>query len=562
MSSSDLANGGRILVNQLVAEGVDRAFGVPGESYLAVLDALYDTPEIAYHLCRQEGGAAMMADAYGKLTGRPGICFVTRGPGATNASAGVHIAFQDSTPMILFIGQVGRAMMEREAFQEIDYRRMFGQMAKWVAQIDDAERIPEMVSRAFHTATSGRPGPVVLALPEDMLSTPVPAPVPARPYHASSGYPDPALMAGLWQRFDRAKRPLIVVGGGDWSAAAKADLEAFAEATRVPVAVSFRCQDYFDNTHPCYAGHVGIAIDPKLAGRIRESDLLILLGTRFGEMTSSGYSLMKIPNPDQPLVHVYPDPEELGRVYRPELAIQAGSAAFARAARAMIEDGVTFDSAAWAESTAAAHSDYLAHNAPVEVPGRLQLGKLVAWLAETLPPETIVTNGAGNYAGWVHRFYRFHKFRSQLAPTSGSMGYGLPAAVAAKAVHPERPVVCFAGDGCFMMHGQELATAVQYGLNIIVLVVNNGTLGTIRMHQENHYPGRVSATDLANPDFAALARAYGAFGEVVEDGADFAEVFARAQASGKPALIELRLDPEVITPTATLSGLRAKALAK
>jgi acetolactate synthase-1/2/3 large subunit len=369
-------------------------------------------------------------------------------------------------------------------------------------------------------------------------------------------------MAGLWQRFERARRPLIIVGGGDWSAAAKADLEAFAAATRAPVAVSFRCQDYFDNAHPCYAGHVGIAIDPKLAGRIRDSDLLILLGTRFGEMTSSGYSLMKIPNPDQPLVHVYPDPEELGRVYRPELAIQAGGAAFARAARAMIEDGVTFDSAAWVESTAAAHGDYLAHNAPVEVPGRMQLGQLVAWLAETLPPEAIVTNGAGNYAGWVHRFYRFHRFRSQLAPTSGSMGYGLPAAVAAKAVHPERPVVCFAGDGCFMMHGQELATAVQYGLNIIVLVVNNGALGTIRMHQENHYPGRVSATDLVNPDVAALARAYGAFGEVVEDGADFAAAFARAQASGKPALIELRLDPEVITPTATLSGLRAKALAK
>jgi acetolactate synthase-1/2/3 large subunit len=562
MADSNLVNGGRILVDQLLAEGVDRAFGVPGESYLAVLDALYDTPEITYHLCRQEGGAAMMADAYGKLTGRPGICFVTRGPGATNASAGVHVAFQDSTPMILFIGQVGRAMMEREAFQEIDYRRMFGQMAKWVAQIDDAERIPEMVSRAFHTATSGRPGPVVLALPEDMLSTAVPAPVSARRYHVSAGYPDPALMAELWRRFERAKRPLVIVGGGDWSAAAKADLEAFAEATRIPVAVSFRCQDYFDNAHPCYAGHVGIAIDPKLAGRIRESDLLILLGARFGEMTSSGYSLMKIPNPDQPLVHVYPDPEELGRVYRPELAIQAGSAAFARAARAMVEDGVTFDSAAWTESTAAAHSDYLAHNAPIEVPGRMQLGQLVAWLAKTLPPEAIITNGAGNYAGWVHRFYRFHSFRSQLAPTSGSMGYGLPAAVAAKAVHPERPVVCFAGDGCFMMHGQELATAVQYGLNIIVLVVNNGSLGTIRMHQENHYPGRVSATELVNPDFAALARAYGAFGEVVEDGADFAAVFARARASGKPALIELRLDPEVITPTATLSGLRAKALAK
>jgi acetolactate synthase-1/2/3 large subunit len=558
MTTSNLANGGRILVDQLVAEGVDRIFGVPGESYLAVLDALYDTPEIAYHLCRQEGGAAMMADAYGKLTGRPGICFVTRGPGATNASAGVHIAFQDSTPMILFIGQVARGMTEREAFQEIDYRRMFGQLAKWVAEIDDAQRIPEMVSRAFHTATSGRPGPVVLALPEDMLSQPVPAPALAKPYHASAGSPDPILMATLWDRLQRARRPLIIVGGGGWSAEAKAELEGFAADNHLPVAASFRCQDYFDNEHPCYAGHVGIGIDAKLAARVRDSDLLILLGSRFGEMTSSGYSLMKIPNPDQPLVHVYPDPEELGRVYRPELAINAGSAAFVRAARRMPQ----LDSAAWRQGTEAAHADYLAYNQPTEIPGRLQLGKVVAWLNETLPPEAIMTNGAGNYATWLHRFYRFRRFRSQLAPTSGSMGYGLPAAVAAKAVHPNRPVVCFAGDGCFMMHGQELATAMQYGLPIVIIVVNNGKLGTIRMHQENHYPGRVSATDLVNPDFAALARAYGGYGEVVEDDVDFADAFGRALASGKPALLELRLDPEAITPAATLSGLRAKAMAK
>ncbi len=558
MDNSSLANGGRILVDQLVAEGADRAFGVPGESYLAVLDALHDTPEITYHLCRQEGGAAMMADAYGKLTGRPGICFVTRGPGATSASAGVHVAFQDSTPMILFIGQVGRGMTEREAFQEIDYRRMFGQMAKWVAEIDDAQRIPEMVSRAYHTATSGRPGPVVLALPEDMLSTPQPAPLIARPYHASAGYPDPALMADFRQRLERARRPLIIAGGGGWSAEAKAGLEAFAGAASLPVAASFRCQDYFDNTHDCYVGQVGIGIDPKLAARVQETDLLILLGSRFGEMTSSGYSLMKIPNPDQPLVHVYPDPEELGRVYRPDLAIQSGGAAFVRALGEMEQ----LDGGAWKDWTASARADYLAHNTPTEIPGKLQMGKVMDWLRDTLPPETIITNGAGNYTGWVHRFYRFREFRSQLAPTSGSMGYGLPAAVAAKAVHPDRPVVCFAGDGCFMMHGQELVTAVQYGLNIIVIVVNNGMLGTIRMHQENNYPGRTSATDLVNPDFAALARAYGAYGEVVEKDADFAEAFGRAQASGKPALLELRLDPEAITPSATLSGLRAKAQAK
>jgi acetolactate synthase-1/2/3 large subunit len=365
-------------------------------------------------------------------------------------------------------------------------------------------------------------------------------------------------MDRLWHRLERAKRPLIIVGGGGWSAEAKAELEAFAESTRLPVAASFRCQDYFDNEHPCYAGHVGIGLDSRLAARVRESDLLILLGTRFGEMTSSGYSLMKIPNPDQPLVHVYPDPEELGRVYRPELAINAGSAAFVRAARRMPQ----LDSAAWRQGTEAAHADYLAYNQPTEIPGRLQLGKVVAWLNETLPPEAIMTNGAGNYATWLHRFYRFRRFRSQLAPTSGSMGYGLPAAVAAKAVHPDRPVVCFAGDGCFMMHGQELATAMQYGLPIVIIVVNNGKLGTIRMHQENHYPGRVSATDLVNPDFAALARAYGGYGEVVEDDVDFADAFGRALASGKPALLELRLDPEAITPAATLSGLRAKAMAK
>ncbi|MGD1876409.1 MAG: thiamine pyrophosphate-binding protein [Kiloniellaceae bacterium] len=564
MSAQNLANGGRILVDQLVAEGVDRVFGVPGESYLAVLDALYDTPEITYHLCRQEGGAAMMADAYGKLTGQPGICFVTRGPGATSASAGVHVAFQDSTPMILFIGQVGRGMTEREAFQEIDYRRMFGQMAKWVAEIDDARRIPEMVSRAFHTATSGRPGPVVLALPEDMLSTPVAPPPLAAPYHASAGYPDPALMDQLWQRLEQAKRPLIIVGGGGWSAEAKADLEAFATESGLPVAASFRCQDYFDNAHPNYVGQVGIAIDPKLAARVRETDLLILLGSRFGEMTSSGYSLMTIPSPDQPLVHVYPDAEELGRVYRPDLAINAGAAAFVRAARALNETGPALDGRAWQDWTAAAHADYRRHNDPagIEIPGKLQMGKVMDWLRRTLPPEAIITNGAGNYTGWVHRFHRFRQFRSQLAPTSGSMGYGLPAAVAAKAVYPGRTVVCFAGDGCFMMHGQELATAVQYSLNIIVIVVNNASLGTIRMHQENHYPARVSATDLVNPDFAALARAYGAHGEVVEDDADFADAFTRAQASGKPALLELRIDPEAITPSATLSSLRAKAQEK
>ena len=556
MSDSNLASGGRILVDQLVAEGVDRAFGVPGESYLAVLDALYDTPEITFHLCRQEGGAAMMADAYGKLTGKPGICFVTRGPGATSASAGVHVAYQDSTPMILFIGQVARDMVEREAFQEIDYRRMFGELSKWVAQIDDAARIPEFVSRAFHTATSGRPGPVVLALPEDMLSASLPAPPLAKPYTPSAGYPAPQHLAALRQQLEQSERPLIVVGGGGWSAAAKSDLEDFAAANRLPVAVSFRCQDYFDNDHDCYLGQVGIGIDPKLAARVKDSDLLVLLGCRFGEMTSSGYSLLQIPNPGQTLVHIHPGAEELGRVYRPDLPIQAGGADFAAALAAM----EPLDSGRWDAWTAAARADYCTHNRPAAMPGPLQLGEIVDWLDKTLPPETIFCNGAGNYTTWLQRIRRFRRYRSQLAPTSGSMGYGLPAAVAAKAVHPDRPVVCFAGDGCFLMHGQELATAVQYGLNIVVLVINNNMLGTIRMHQERHYPGRVSATDFVNPDFAAYARAFGAHGEVVEWTEDFAAAFERAQAADKPALLELRIDPEAITPTATLSGLREAAL--
>ena len=557
MSDSNLASGGRILVDQLVAEGVDRAFGVPGESYLAVLDALYDTPEITFHLCRQEGGAAMMADAYGKLTGKPGICFVTRGPGATSASAGVHVAFQDSTPMILFIGQVARDTVEREAFQEIDYRRMFGELSKWVAQIDEAARIPEFVSRAFHTATSGRPGPVVLALPEDMLSASLPAPPLAKPYTPSAGYPAPQQLAALRQRFEQSGRPLIIVGGGGWSTMAKADLEHFATASGLPVAAAFRCQDYFDNDHDCYVGQVGIGIDPKLAARVKDSDLLVLLGCRFGEMTSSGYSLLQIPNPGQALVHIHPGAEELGRVYRPDLPIQAGGADFAAALAAM----EPLTSGRWDAWTAAARADYLAHNRPTAMPGPLQLGEIVDWLDKTLPPETIFCNGAGNYTTWLQRIHRFRPYRSQLAPTSGSMGYGLPAAVAAKAVHPDRPVVCFAGDGCFLMHGQELATAMQYGLNIIVLVINNNMLGTIRMHQERHYPGRVSATDFVNPDFAAYARAFGAHGEVVERTEDFAAAFARAQGAGKPALLELRIDPEAITPTATLSGLREAALA-
>lgn len=545
--------GGQILVEQLRIHGARRAFCVPGESYLAVLDALYDAPEIALTVCRHESGAAMMADAYARLTGRPGICLVTRGPGATNASAGIHIAYQDSTPVILLVGQVARGARDREAFQEVDLRQMYAPLAKWVAQIDDARRIPEYLSRAFYTATAGRPGPVVLALPEDMLQEEVEA-ADATAYEAVQALPGEADMARLRALLATAQRPLVILGGGGWSARASEDLQAFAEANHLPVAVSFRCQDYFDNTLTNYIGHVGIGIDPKLAERVRTADLLLVIGARLGEMTTSGYTLVNIPTPHQTLVHVYPDPEELGRVYQPRLAINAGSAPFARAARVL----APVDAHAWKDWTAAARADYLAFSQPTRSPGAVQLSEVVKWLSERLPADAIVTNGAGNYTAWVHRFYRYRRYRTQLAPTSGSMGYGLPAAIVAKAEHPQRVVVCFAGDGCFLMTGQELATAVQYGLAIVVIVVNNSLYGTIRMHQERDYPGRVIGTELRNPDFTALAQAYGAHGERVGRTEDFATAFERALAAGKPALLELPLDPDAITPRTTLRELGSK----
>ena len=555
-TTSNLRTGGQALVDQLRIHGADMAFGVPGESYLAVLDALHDVPQIRYVICRQEGGAAMMADAYGKLTGRPGICMVTRGPGATNASAGVHIADQDSTPMILLIGQVGRGEMGREAFQEIDYQRMYGDIAKWVCQIDRPERIPEIMSRAFHTATAGRPGPVVLALPEDMLRerTGVADALPYQPARAHPGSDD---MARLRQLLADAKRPFVILGGGGWDAQAVADMRAFLEANSLPAGVAFRRQDRLDNTHPNYAGHVGIGVDAKLMRRITEADVLLVIGTRLGEMSSQGYTLIDIPRPRQTLIHVLAGAEELGQVYQPDLAINAAMGPFAAAARAM--DPIA--SAPWAEGTAAAHQDYLDTLTTPTLPGAVQMGEIMAWLREILPPESIVTNGAGNFSAWPNGFYQYRAFPCQLAPTSGSMGYGTPAAVAAKLVYPERPVVAFAGDGCFLMNGQELATAAQYGLGIIVLVINNGMYGTIRMHQERDFPGRTVGTDLINPDFAALAQAYGAHGETVERTEDFAPAFERAMASGKPAVIELRVDPEAITPRTSLSAIRDKALA-
>ncbi|CUX13691.1 Thiamine pyrophosphate protein [Agrobacterium deltaense Zutra 3/1] len=543
--------GGQLIVEALKANGVSRVSCVPGESYLAVLDALYESG-IETLVCRQEGGAAMMADTWGRLTGEPGICMVTRGPGATNASAGLHIARQDSIPMILFIGQVQREAREREAFQEVEYRRAFTEFAKWVGEIDDARRIPEFVTRAFAVATSGRPGPVVLTLPEDMLVEEVEAPE-AKPYTPVEAHPGPSQMAAFAKMLGEAKRPVFIIGGTRWSEESVAGFKVFAENNKLPVGCSFRRQMLFDHFSPSYAGDVGIGINPALAKEIKESDLVVLLGGRLSEMPSSGYTLLDIPYPSQKLVHIYPEAEELGRVYRPDLAICAAPENFVAALSSISLPAKT----AWAERTAAMHTAYLGWSTPPQTgPGAVQMGPIMDWIEANVPEDAIFTNGAGNYATWVHRFHRFRRFNTQSAPTSGSMGYGLPAAVAAKHLFPEREVICFAGDGCFMMHGQEFITAVRYGLPIITVLVNNGTYGTIRMHQEREYPGRVSGTDLVNPDFNAFAKAYGGHGETVEKTEDFAAAFERARASGKPAIIEVKLDAEAITPTRTLTQIR------
>ncbi len=553
--TGNLRTGGQILVDQLALHGTDMAFGVPGESYLAVLDALHDS-QVRFIICRQEGGAAMMAEAYGKLTGRPGIAMVTRGPGATNASAGVHIAAQDSTPMILFVGQVARSMREREAFQEIDYRQMFGSIAKWVTEIDDPARIPELVGRAFQVATSGRPGPVVISLPEDML-TEAAACADGQAFRPVQANPSQDDMAELQRLLNRAERPLMILGGGGWSQQAVNNIRDFAERFELPVAVSFRRQDYLDNTHRCYVGHAGVSLKPPLSDRIRDADLLLLVGTRLGEASSRGYEVVDIPQPKQTLVHVHASAEEIGMVYRPDLSINAGIGPFAKAARDLTPVGTE----RWAEETRQARKEYLNSLEPPESPGELQFGKVVRWLNDHLPDDAIITNGAGNYCVWVNGYYQYRGLGTQLAPTSGSMGYGTPAAVAAKLVHPERTVIAFAGDGCLLMTGQEMATAAQYGLKIIWIVANNGMYGTIRMHQERDYPSRVSGTGLSNPDFAALARAYGGHGEVVTSNQDFADAFARASSADSFALLELQLDPNAITPAMTIDQIRSGALA-
>jgi len=556
MNNNDTRTGAELLVDALSTNNVDMAFGVPGESYLAVLDALYASNGIDMITCRQEGGAAMMADAYGKLTGRPGICFVTRAPGATNASAGVHIAYQDSTPMILFIGQVARSMMDREAFQEIDYRRMFGEMSKWTAEINDPARVPEYISHAFHVALSGRPGPVVLALPEDMLcERAIPSEIsPAAKIEAHPGTDDLAKFRDL---LATAERPIAILGGSGWDERACAEFKGFAEANQLPVACAFRFQHLFDNSHDLYAGDVGIGINPKLRELVQGSDVVLALGPRLGEMTTGGYTLFDIPTPKQKLIHVHAGAEELGRVYQPTLAINSSPRAFTKALAEM--GHVSTDSADRAQQ---ARTNYLAWTEPTASPGDVNLSEIMVWLRDNLPADAIVTNGAGNYSAWLHRFYRYRGFGSGLAPTSGSMGYGTPAAVAAKRVHPDRTVVAFAGDGCFLMNGQELATAVQFDIRVIIIVVNNSMFGTIRMHQEREYPDRVIATELKNPDFAALANAYGAHGEVVERTEDFAAAFGRALDAGKPALIELKTDAEAITPSTTLTAIRESAQSK
>jgi acetolactate synthase I/II/III large subunit len=536
----------RILVDQLLVHGVDTAYCVPGESYIGVLDAIGQTP-IRLVTTRHEAGAANMADAYGKLTGRPGLCLVTRAPGAAHAAVGIHTAYQDSTPLLLLVGQVPRRHLGREAFQELDYARLFGEMAKLVATADDAATLPELLSHAFHTATSGRPGPVVIALPEDVQSDEADV-ADAEPYQPVQASPAAAEVDRALELLGAADRPLIVVGGGGWTEQAGRDVLAFAEASNVPVATSFRRQDYVDNGSRVYAGALTIGMDPALAQRVKDADVLLALGSRLGEIATQQYSLLVPPRPAQTLIHVHADADELGRVYEADLPIVSGSPQFAAALRPV--DGA--HRAGWVEE---ARRDYLANLRNDPVPSEVDLGEVLAHLRERLPEDAVLTNGAGNFTVWCHRFYEFHRYGTQLAPCAGAMGYGIPAAVAAKLLLPERPVVCVSGDGDFLMSGHELATAVQYRSAIVVLVVNNGMLGTIRMHQERQF-GRGVATDLVNPDFVAYGKAFGAHAALVERTEDFAAAFEDALAAGRPALLELRVDPEAITPRATLSQLR------
>lgn len=551
--STSALNGGQLVVKALETHGIKRVFCVPGESYLPVLDALHDS-EIQTTVCRHEGGASMMAEATGKLESTPGICFVTRGPGATNACSGIHIALQDSTPMIVFIGQIGMHLREREAFQEVDYRRFLGSSVKWVAEIDSAERIDEFISRAFYTATSGRPGPVALVLPETTLSA-CAIPSCLEPWQQLETYPGTEDVHRLASMIKNAERPIAILGGSRWNEKSVIQMQEFAEKWQLPVCCSFRRQMLFDHEHKNYAGDVGIGINPQLSQTIEQSDLVILLGGRFSEMPSQDYSLLNVPSPSQPLVHVYPGAEELGRVYRAQLSINASPVALIDALSQLPANGVYSEQRQ--EHVDRCHDSYLAWSIPnITTPGDVQMGSVIETLQRALPDNAIITNGAGNYASWVHRFWRFKYYGSQLAPTSGTMGYGLPAAIAGKLYQPERCVVAFAGDGCLQMTLQEIGTAMQYQANIIIIVVDNGIYGTIRMHQERHFPGRVSGTDLHNPNFADLAIAYGAMGLSVTHTEQFPDALAQALSATTPALIHLKTSAEAITPSTTLSAIR------
>jgi acetolactate synthase-1/2/3 large subunit len=541
-----MPTGGQILVAALRSQGVDRIYCVPGESYLPVLDALYDAPEIALVSAKHEGAAANMAEADGKLTGRAGVCFVTRGPGATHASIGVHTAFQDSTPMLLCIGQVARHSRDREGFQEVNFPAMFAPLAKWAAQIEDAARIPEYIARAFQTAISGRPGPVVLSLPEDMLSAVVSTVSQIRPAVAPSATPRAKDLHRFAEMLTRASSPLIIVGGSGWSVESLAALRDFAHRNSLPLLASFRRQDLIDNRHENYCGHLGLGVDPSLAERVKAADLIVSIGSRLSENTTGGYSYLTPPTPRQTLVHVYPDPNEIGHVYQPTLGIACGLADF----------GVALSDVSIAESPQRsrwlhdARAAYVKFSSPSSAPtAGLDLSAVVSWLSDHLKEDAIVANGAGNYTVWVHRYFRYRQFRTELAPVSGAMGYGVPAAIAAKLRYPHRQVVAFAGDGCFLMYPQELATAVQHKANLVIIVLNNGTYGTIRMHQERRYPGRVIATDIHNPDFVALAQSFGAYAERIDSTEAFPPAFERAVSAGRPAVLELRVDPAQLTPT-------------
>jgi len=569
-SSNTMRPAGHCLVEALMEQGVDTAFGVPGESFLAALDGFYEHRDrIRFIACRQEGGAAYMADAQGKLSGRPGVCFVTRGPGASNAAVGLHTAFQDSTPMVLFIGQVASDQRDREAFQEVDYRQMFGPgtlgFAKWVGEIEDADRLPEYVARAWRTAMQGRPGPVVLVLPEDMLTTPTAAPVLPR-VEPVVAWPAPGALRDLRSMLIAAERPFAIVGGSGWDVAACEAFQRFVEGWQLPVGCAFRFQDLFDNKHPLYAGDIGIGINPKLARRIAEADLVLAVGPRLGEMTTGGYALLKAPRPQQKLVHVHAGAEELGRVYAADLMLQASMAVAGKALEALAPP----TEIRWTEWSRQANADYEA-NQVAEAVEPLDMAEVVKTIQRLAPADSVLTNGAGNFSGWLHRYYRYPALpqggRSQLAPTSGAMGYGLPAAVAASLLLPERTAINIAGDGDFLMTGQELATATGYGAGrgrgrLISIVVDNGTYGTIRMHQEREYPGRVSGSDLYNPDFVALARAYGWRAEKVDATAGFEAAFRAALEAPQPTLLHLPLAAEVITSRTTISAIRASARAR